>query len=105
MDLGFFDFGQPRPTAPANSRRVTSWTGWLISCPRRGSTVIGITGCSHRTTKLRLVVTALAIGNIIRRREAVTGRRAVGRHAASLPHHTQGDRLSLSRESRIPADS
>jgi hypothetical protein len=32
--------GRP-PTARSNSRRVTSWTGWPISCRHRGSTGIG----------------------------------------------------------------
>ena len=38
------------PTASSNSRRLTSWTGWPISCRRRGSTGIAITGCSPRIT-------------------------------------------------------
>jgi len=38
------------PMALSNSRRLSSWTVWPISCPRRGSTGIGITGCLHRTT-------------------------------------------------------
>jgi hypothetical protein len=50
--------GSPRgraPTASSNSRRVTSWTGWPISCRHRGS--IGTAcrletsqGCSPRIT-------------------------------------------------------
>ena len=45
--------GSPRgrvPAASSNSRRLTSWTGWPISCRRRGSTGIAITGCSPRIT-------------------------------------------------------
>ena len=37
-------------TASSNSRRLTSWTGWPISCRRRGSTGIAITGCLPRIT-------------------------------------------------------
>ena len=43
------------PTASSNSRRVTSWTGWPVSCRHRGSTGIACRldtsqGCSPRIT-------------------------------------------------------
>jgi hypothetical protein len=40
----------PGPTASSNSHRLSSWTGWPILSRRRGSTGIGITGCSRRIT-------------------------------------------------------
>jgi hypothetical protein len=44
------------PGARSNSRRVTSWTGWPISCRHRGSTGIACRletsqGCSSRITR------------------------------------------------------
>ena len=38
------------PMASSSSRRLSFWTGWPISCRRRGSTGIAITECSPRIT-------------------------------------------------------
>ena len=37
-------------TASSNSRRLTSWIGWPISCRRRGSIGIATMGCLRRIT-------------------------------------------------------
>ena len=70
------------PTASSNSRRLTSWTGWPISCRRRGSTGIAITGCSPRITSSGPPSRPMTKGNVGKRRDAATGRHAVNGHAA-----------------------
>ena len=59
--------GSPRgrePMASSNSRRLSSSTGSPISCRRRASTGIGITGCSPRITSSRLPSRHMTKGNM-----------------------------------------
>jgi len=77
-------------TASSNSRRVTSWTGWPISCPGRGSTGIAIAGCSPRITSSGPPSRRMTKGNVGKPRDAATGGHAVGGHAAG--GDTTGDR-------------
>jgi hypothetical protein len=70
------------PTASSNSRRLTSWTGWPISCLRRGSTGIAITGCSPRITSSGPPSRPMTKRKVGKRRDAATGRHAVNGHAA-----------------------
>ena len=55
MALGLRRSGIPsrfsRRQNGGNSLRLSSWTGWPILCPHRGSTGIAITGCSPRITR------------------------------------------------------
>ena len=82
--------GRPRgqePAASSNSRRVTSWTGWPISCRRRGSTGIArrfetSQGCSPRITSSGPPSRRMTKGNVGKPRDAATGGHAVGGHAA-----------------------
>jgi hypothetical protein len=61
---------------------VTSWTGWPISCRRRGSTGIAITGCSPRITSSGPPSRRMTKGNVGKPRDAATDGHAVGGHAA-----------------------
>ena len=82
--------GRPRgqePAASSNSRRVTSWTGWPISCRRRGSTGIArrfetSQGCSPRITSSGPPSRPMTKGNVGKPRDAATHGHAVGGHAA-----------------------
>ena len=77
--------GSPRGralTASSNSRRVTSWTGWPISCRHRGSTGIAITGCSPRITSSGPPSRPMTKANVGKPRDAATDGHAVGGHAA-----------------------
>ena len=92
------------PTASSNSRRVTSWTGWLTSCPRRGSTGTGITGFSPRITSSglppRLLPSRMSASGVMPRlvdmRATVTPRQAAAMRiritspARTTPHGLRG---------------
>ena len=77
-------------TASSNSCRLTSWTGWPISCRRRGSTGIAIKGCSPRITSSGLPSRLMTKANVGKRRDAATGGHAFDGHAAG--GDTTGDR-------------
>jgi phosphinothricin acetyltransferase len=55
---------------------------WPISCRRRGSTGIAITGCSPRITSSGPPSRRMTKGNVGKPRDAATGGRAFGGHAA-----------------------
>ena len=74
-------------TASSNSRRVTSWTVWPISCRRRDSTGIArrfetSQGCSPRITSSGPPSRRMTKGNVSKLRDAAAGGHAVGGHAA-----------------------
>jgi hypothetical protein len=78
--------GGPRgcsPTASTSSRRLTSWTGWPISCRHRVNTGTGITGWLPRITSSGPPSPPMTKGNVGKRRDAATDGHAVGGHAAS----------------------
>jgi hypothetical protein len=75
------------PTASSNSRRVTSWTGWPISCRHRGSVGTACRletsqGCSPRITSSGPQSRPMTKGNARKWRDAATDEHAVGGHAA-----------------------
>jgi len=70
------------PTASSNYRRVTSWTGWPISCRHRGSIGTGITGFSPRITSSGPPSRRMTKGNVGKPRDAATGGHAARGHAA-----------------------
>jgi hypothetical protein len=75
----------PRGRAPAASSsfpHLSSSTGSLPSCRRRGSTGIAITGCSPRITSSGPPSRRMTKGNVGKPRDAATGGRAFGGHAA-----------------------
>ncbi len=98
--------GRPRGralTARSNSRRVTSWTGWPISCRHRGSTGIACRletsqGCSPRITSSGRPSRPMTKGNVGQPRDAATDGHAVGGHAAR--GDTTGDCCDLRHKLR-----